>query len=328
MIAGELIMRKLGGMRLAGKLFLMLGVMLVPAIPGIAPGRDAGGGLTWLLEKLDRLHELDRHAAVIATVEGYERSEAHAAADESERAAVLWRRARAEFAELELQYRAEQVERDALVERLRRIEDSTERAARADQAAAAPRFWQAAAVALRAREEGRLRALRSMRDVRELIGEALERNPRIAEAHFLMGQLYRELPGRPLSWGSDRAAVSSARLAVELHERRRAAAPEDAPFVYHAFYLSLAEALYERNWSREERERRRGERRREYEAAEDALSRAAAYEGSVDLPPLSDRDEARRLIAQVLTHLSASERVRRREQLDYEHARRLQAAWR
>lgn len=292
----------------------------------------------------ERLHNLDRHRELQRLLEELE-GEAHSligrALNREERAEILWRRARAEFIALELRYRAGELNSDSLEEGIDTVIDRAEEARKLDPAAAEPRFWHAAAVALRAKEEGRLRALRSMRDVRELIGEALERDAELADAHFLMGRLYRELPGRPLSWGSDRAAVSSARRAVELHERARERgrdqedAGDEAP-VFHAFYLSLAENLLNRGWDARERGERRAELLREYRRAESELDRAAAYEATLDLPDISDREEAARLVERALEQLSDAVSYRSgrrgaagakrslRNELDYRHARELQ----
>lgn len=288
----------------------------------------------------ERLHNLDRHRDLLTLLEKLEddaRSVLGRALNQREQSGVLWRRARAEFITLELRYRAGELGSDAFAQRVDAVIELAEEARKLHPEAAEPRFWHAAAVALRAKEEGRLRALRSMRDVRPLIGEALERDPELADAHFLMSRLYRELPGRPLSWGSDRAAVSSARRAVELHERardRERSAGDESP-VYYAFYLSLAESLVSRDWDARERRERREELLRDYRRAESEIERAAAYEATLDLQSISDREEATRLVERVLEQLSevvsnrggnghrSSSKRSLRNELDYRHAKEL-----
>ncbi len=286
-----------------------------------------------VLEAIDRLHAQEEHAAVVAEVGRFERSRAYATADAAERAALWWRAARADMAQLELRYRDGQLEGRELRRAVEPIEEKAARAAEADPSAAEPLVWQAAATGLRAREEGRLRALGTLGEVRELFAVALERNPELPEAHLILGQLYRELPGRPLAWGNDRAAVSSGRYAVELYERERdeweaaEAGTEDSHSIvpYHRFYLSLAESLYERDWSHEERQRRKDELAQAYREADDELTRAAHYEGTVDLPPISDRAEAQDLVREMLADLQLRRPFSLRLRLDYEHARDLEA---
>ncbi len=278
---------------------------------------------------LDRLHYQDRHAEVVEAAEVFEaRASAGNKSDDAAArllAALRWRKARAQFIQLERRYRAGELKANDLSEHLERITELTSAAVNVCDDRAQPRFWWAAALALQARQQRSLRALATMRRVRELIGEVLEEDPELADAHFLMGQLYRELPGRPLSWGSTRAAVSSARRAVDLYERQRAEHPKRFPLPFHAFYLVLAENLYERGWSAEERATRATALREEYERAGDELARAAVYEGVARIPRLSDHEEARRMVDRVLSELSGGARETLRDQLDYRKAQELRA---
>ncbi len=239
------------------------------------------------------------------------------------------RRTRAIVAEVELAYYGDEMAGDEARELLREAEEDAERAIELDPDLADSYFWKGAAMGTRGVIRGVLRALFMASSIRDLGEAALERNPEHTESHFLLAQLHDELPGRPLSFGNDARAVSMARRAFDLHEEQRETWQEEleVEMSYDSVEVGLAERLWSRNWSERRRERRHAGLRDDYAEADTPLERSYAYEGSLDLDPMSDRDEAREILARVLDRLEAVEEPTRRQRSDRNHARELADDW-
>ena len=189
----------------------LLSLLLLVGGAAVA-GADADADL---LARIERLHEEDRHTSILALVDG----ELGRATDSRQRAELLWRKARAQLTLADYGvWRGELSDREG-ISRLEEAEASAAQAIELAPDSADPYFWKSAAMGLRGQLRGVLNSLFMASDVRDYAQQALERNPNHTEAHYLLGQLYRELPRRPLSFGNRDRAVEYGRRAVQLHER-------------------------------------------------------------------------------------------------------------
>lgn len=272
--------------------------------------------------ELDRLHEADRHEQIVSLVN----AQLSAARTNADRAALLWRLSRAQLTLADYgRWKGEMSDSDA-TELLREAEANAKRAIDLDSRAAEPRFWKGAAMGLRGQIRGVLNSLFMASDVRDYAVEAIDRNDRYGEAYYLLGQLFRELPGRPLSFGNRDAAVSLLRKAVDLHEQEY----RDGVVGVRYFdnYTQLADALWRRNNSADRRRRNHAQAADRYRSASTPLERGSTFEGSQPLPSGSDREEAVRLVEMVVRELSRVSEPTTRDRKDLESARKLLSDWR
>lgn len=218
-------------------LSLFFSLLLVAGGAAVA-GADADADL---LARIERLHEEDQHTTILALID----VELGRVTDTRQRAELLWRKARAQLTLADYGvWRGDLSDREGIA----RLEDTEATAAQAIELApdsADPYFWKSAAMGLRGQLRGVLNSLFMASDVRDYAEMALERNPNHTEAHYLLGQLYRELPRRPLSFGNRDRAVEYGRRAVQLHEHEYRTGVVGVR--YYDLYTQLADSLWRRN---------------------------------------------------------------------------------
>lgn len=237
-----------------------------------------------LFTELDALHEGDNHQQILQRIE-----REIPAADRSRHGELLWRKARAQLTLADYgRWQGELSDRET-IDRLEAAERSATEAIELAPETADPYFWKAATIGLRGQVRGVLNSLFLASSVRDYAEKTLERNSNHTEAHYLLGQLYRELPRRPLSFGNRDHAVRYARRSVELHEREYRAGTVGVR--YYDLYTQLAASLWQRNNS-------------------------------------GDRDEARELLRSIVRDLQSLSAPTTRERKDLESARELLDRWR
>ncbi len=193
------------------------------------------------LSDLERLHETDGHQEILERID----SELERVTDPTERAELLWRMTRAELTLADFgRWRGELSDREVIA-LLEEAASHSDRAISLAADLADPYFWKGATVGLRGQIRGVLNSLFMASDVRDYAERTLERNSDHAEAHYLLGQLYRELPGWPISFGDRERAVDYGRRAIGLHEDDYAEGRVTAR--YYDFYTQLAASLWRRN---------------------------------------------------------------------------------
>lgn len=177
----------------------------------------------------------------------------------------------------------------------------------ADQAIAAdPRndlgwFWKSANMGRWGQVKGVLNALFKAASMKDILLKELSLNPERSDPYFVLGQMYRELPGWPVSFGSLDTAVSLGRRAVDLRQEQVEKGVE-RQLVYR-FSTELARTLYKRNWSIAARAAEQKNKSAKLAAASTPFDKAALYEAVVALKEQSDRDEAMSLVQWVVNEL-------------------------
>jgi hypothetical protein len=160
--------------------------------------------------------------------------------------------------------------------------------------------------------------------IRTLLVKAAQTDPLVAGPWAILGQLYEQVPGWPLSFGNATWAVSLGRKALNGTTSEFAdSAERDIPLDYST---QLARHLAKRGWSSEKRAREQKREAREYYATNDPVKKNFYYEGTVQIPPISDHAEARQLCLLVISHLQGVANLSRRDDTDLKNAQQTLAA--
>jgi hypothetical protein len=154
-------------------------------------------------------------------------------------------------------------------------------------------YWKTANMGRWGQVKGILDSLFRAQPIKEILLKDLALNAEHSDAYYVLGQFYRELPGWPVSFGNVDAAVSLGRKAVDLRASQVASGQERQ--LEYNFVTELAKTLAKRNWSADKRAKEQAVKRTKLAGAKDLLDRGFAYEGTVTLKPVSDREEARNL---------------------------------
>ncbi len=249
------------------------------------------------VELADELYEADRPEAAVDALEGALSS----AATGAERAAVSWRLSRATLSVGEAM-EDEGATADEVLPVYERGERYGVDAVEADPDNHLGYYWQSANIGKWGQVKGILNALFKAAPMRDLLTEAITREPDHADSYYVLGQLYAQVPGL-ISFGNDDYAVGLARTSIDLHEAELVTG--EAEEVEHDFYIQLASHLIERGWNARKRSREQGNKREAYAATNDRLEQGWYYEGIVDIPDQSDREEAEGLLEDMIRRLEA-----------------------
>lgn len=161
-------------------------------------------------------------------------------------------------------------------------------------------FWKAANIGRWGQVKGILNSLFKAAPMRDLLVEAINREPEHAESYYVLSQLYEKVPGL-LSFGDANYAVSLARRSIALHEEQLASG--EAEERREGFYVKLAAALISRDWNERRRDREQSGKAEAFRNADSELERGFHFEGTVSIPDSSDEEEARMLLEEVIDDL-------------------------
>ncbi len=186
-------------------------------------------------------------------------------------------------------------------------------------------YWKAANSGRWGQVKGILNALFKAAPIRDLLVKELAINPNRSDPYYVLGQLYRELPGWPASFGNTDVAVSLGHWAVDLR-RAQVAAGTEKELVYN-FMTELAQTLWKRNWSAQKRKAEQQAKAAKLASAATPLDKGSYYEGSVALPDQSDRAEARELVQGVIAALTGLPALTADQAKDLDKAREVLKGW-
>ena len=269
-----------------------------------------------LLEEADALYDSDEFEAAILVLD----DAAATATTDAERAEVLWRLARATLGV------GEGLEDDeAPTEDVLAVYEEGEQygieAVEADPTNNLGYYWQSANIGRWGQAKGILDSLFKAGPMRDLLRESVRYDPAHAGSFYVLGQLYSEVPGF-ISFGNVDYAVGLARKSVDLHESELASGEEDE--VFHDYYIQLANHLIKRNWNENRRSREQQRKEDRHDEAPDALERGWHYEGVVEIPRMSDREEAAALLSRMIRDLESLRDRSDGQERQLERARELQ----
>lgn len=267
------------------------------------------------LEAADDAYERDSFEEAISILEGA----LPEARNEAERAEVYWRLSRATLA-LGDRRRDAGAGEGVLLPMFEEGEGYADRAIEADPGNHLGYFWKSANIGRWGQTKGILNSLVKAEPMRDLLVEAIERDSEHAESYYVLGQLYEKVPGL-ISFGDPDYAVSLARRSIALHEEQLATG--EAEERREGFEVKLAAALISRGWNERKRERNHGDKLEAFREAESELERGFYFEGTVDIPELSDEEEAERILLRVTRDLEGRSSLSEQEARQLEEAREL-----
>jgi hypothetical protein len=162
-------------------------------------------------------------------------------------------------------------------------------------------YWKSANIGRWGQVKGVVNALFKAATMKDLLLKELSLNPERSDPYYVLGELYRELPGWPVSFGNLDAAVSLGRKAVDMRQAQVEKGVEKE-LVYN-FFTELAKTLYKRNWSAAARSAEQKNKAAKLSSAATPFDKAVLYEAGVVLRDQSDRDEAKTLVQWVVSEL-------------------------
>jgi tetratricopeptide (TPR) repeat protein len=267
------------------------------------------------IERADTLYEDDRSADAVAVLEEV----LSTARTGAERAEVYWRLSRATLSVGE-DLEDDGADNETLLAVYEDGEEYGVQAVEADPSNHLGYYWQSANIGKWGQTKGILDSLFRAGPMRDLLKQAIQREPDHAGSYYVLGQLYAQVPGF-ISFGNVNYAVSLARKSVDLHEAELTTGEEDD--VQHDYYIQLASHLKQRNWNAGRRAREQQNKERAHARTDDVLERGWHYEGTVDIPDMSDRDEAERILRDVIRRLEAITERTEGQEGELEEAREL-----
>lgn len=236
----------------------------------------------------DALHDKGEYAQAKTVL-----LDAVAAASAPQKAELYWRAAR-ENIELGDAAEKEKKPKDALIKIFDEGEGFANKAIEADPNNYQAYYWKSANIGRGGQVRGILNSLGKAGPMKDLLTKAIAINPVHSDSFFVLGQLYRELPGWPVSFGNIDYAVSLGRKAVDLRaEQYKSGVERDGGY---NFSVELAKTLFKRNWSAEKRLSEQKNAAARFAAAKTELDKSCAYDGTIKLANVSDRDEAKALV--------------------------------
>jgi hypothetical protein len=186
-------------------------------------------------------------------------------------------------------------------------------------------FWKSANMGRWGQVKGIFDALSKAAPMKDLLVKELSINPERSEAYFVLGQLYRELPGWPMSFGSIEAAVSLGRKAIDLRQTQVQAGAEKE--LVYDFYTELAKSLHKRDWPAARRVSEQKARAAKLAAAGTPLEKGSLYEATAALPDMSDREEAKTLAQFTMSELGKLASLTASQAKDLQKAKELLKGW-
>ncbi|TVR57497.1 MAG: hypothetical protein EA426_11980 [Spirochaetaceae bacterium] len=270
-----------------------------------------------LLERADALDKTEDHRGVIALL----RPALNTVTNRAELAEINWRLARATlgYADQRKDAGADSRELLAMYEEGEAFADA---AIELNPQNPLGYYWKSSNVGRWGQTRGVLNSLARAPGMRDLLAQALTMDPEHGDSYFVLGQLYAAVP-RLISFGNNDYAVSLSRKAVEINERMVRTGERDEPS--YGFYLKLADHLYQRNWNEARRSREQESKRRNLPNADTPLERGWYFEGTATIPAMSDRDEARVILTDLIARLQGKSNRTPSQNRDLREARELLA---
>jgi len=186
-------------------------------------------------------------------------------------------------------------------------------------------YWKSSNIGRWGQVKGILNSLFKAGPMRDLLVKDLSLNSDRSDAYYVLGQLYREVPGWPVSFGNVTAAVSLGRKSVDLRQAQVRAGTE--PALVYNFITELAKTLYKRNWSAATRAAEQKNEAARLAAATTQLDKASAYEATVTLENTSDRAEAKALVQGVVNDLQSRASLNAPDAKDLQSAKDVLKGW-
>jgi len=220
----------------------------------------------------------------------------------NEQAEIYWRLSRDTLHKAD-DMRSQGAASDVVLAMYKQGEGYADRAIELDPSSAKGYYWKASNIGRWGQTRGILSSLFQADPMRKLLVQSATLDPSQGDAWFVLGQLYEQVPGFPLSFGNPVWAVSLGRKAVDARtaEWKQGTVPD----VPEDYFIQLANHLAKRNWSAAKRLSEHPAEAQKYSLTTDVVEKNFYYEGSVSTPNLSDKQEAVALVQTVVDTLQA-----------------------
>jgi tetratricopeptide (TPR) repeat protein len=295
------------------RLGTILALLLIIVPLGMADFQD-------ILDRVDQLHEAEEYEQTRSLIE----SSLAEATGGAQKAELHWRLARAW---LNLGDEAEDsgtVEKPLLAY-FERGEAEAQKAIDADPGNHLGYYWKSANIGRWGQVKGILNSLFKAKPMRDLLQQAVAVEPEHADSYYVLGQLFEQVPGFPVSFGDKDYAVSLGRKSLGLHEQQVKAGIEDE--INYDFYTEMAKHLWERDYTAARRVREQGRKESKYRSISDPMEKNFYYEAAVSLKDMSDREEAIELISWVIRELQGLSGRTGSQDDDLKEAREVLDSW-
>jgi tetratricopeptide (TPR) repeat protein len=295
------------------RLGTVLAFLLIIVPLGMADFQD-------ILDRVDQLNEAEEYEQTKSLIES-SMAEAKSGAEKAE---LHWRLARAW---LNLGDEAEDsgAAEEELLAYFESGEAEAQSAIEADPNNHLGYYWKSANIGRWGQVKGILNSLFKAKPMRDLLQQAVAVEPEHADSYYVLGQLFEQVPGFPMSFGDKDYAVSLGRKSLDLHEQQVRAGIEDE--INYDFYTEMAKHLWERNYSAAKRGREQARKMSKYESASEPMEKNFYYEAVVSLKDMSDREEARELINWVIRELQGLSGRTDSQNDDLKEAREVLESW-
>ena len=273
-----------------------------------------------VVDQADKYHDLEKHEEV----KEFLISSIKSTTGNSQKAELYWRLARA-YLNLGDDAEDNGADEKALLEIFQAGEDAASKAIDLDPNNHLAYYWKSGNIGRWGQTKGILNSLFKAKPMRKLLTSAIEINPEHADSYYVLGQLYEQVPGFPLSFGDVDASVSLGRKAVVLHRQQVASGEEDE--LRYDFFTELAKHLYERDWKSAKRSKEQAKKSSKYRSQKDILEKNFYYESTIDLKKVSDREEAVEYLRWVIKELEAISKPKQQHDQDLKEAKDLYREW-
>ena len=262
----------------------------------------------------DELYEAERYR------EGYEqlKTAVESARSDSERAELYWRLARVTLEVGDIEER-EGIRTADLLARFLEGESYADESIALKPDNHEAYYWKSANIGRWGETKGILNSLFKAKPMRDLLRIALGYYPGHASSFYVLGIMYERVPGRPISFGNANYSVSLARKSIDANYDEIDAGLEDEVKLDH--YIELARHLRVRNWGAGKRQREQAKKAQQYRSKTDVLEKNFFYEGTVDIPNMSDREEAVEVMTWVIAEYEDRDHLSSSDEQDLEEAR-------
>ena len=161
--------------------------------------------------------------------------------------------------------------------------------------------------------------------MRNLLIKVISIYPEHPASYYVLGIMYERVPGKPVSFGNSNYAVSLGRKAVDANRVEIASGAEDE--VKLVFYVELARHLMERDWSASKRRKEYDDNADDFRKRSDPFEKNRFYEGTIDIPDISDEQEAIQIMEWVINEYENLDQPRNKQLTELEEARQDLADW-
>jgi hypothetical protein len=241
-------------------------------------------------------------------------------------AEIYWRLARATLNGADEDYRAKRISTDEALKLFEEGEGYANKAIGYNSQNALAYFWKSSNIGIWGQTKGVLDSLFKVGPMNDNLKIALQYDPGLPEGYYVLGELYEKAPGWPISLGNVEYAVSLGRKSIDLMDARMKSGLLRGK--YYVYFNSLASHLWARNWDAQHRANAAADQRRQFDERRDNIEKNFFYEGTISIPSMSDREEARQIIDTVISELEKMPNRTGGREKDLNKARELSSTFR